>query len=547
MSFVGAILVLALVWAVIHAIQRSNLLLPSAYNHFRRNRFLDTSTTQVFLNLFHLRLQTTAWNIYHDNLATELKRQRSCMLSKALMTFYDLGSVFGILGMLIGLILLSWTCGLSSLSLATKISNYSNTIPRSVTTGLARRSLEGAAASLPKYESFIKPIIPGLTVPLAHLPIILIAVFFTQIVHEFGHAIAAALESVPLLFSGASFTLLIPSAFVTISATALTELTSRRRLRIIAAGPFHNILLWCMLLTVQQTGLGSVLWAVGYRDLAAIGNIVVRVDPNSPLHPYLPPATIITKLDDTFLGLRNSSADMWTSYLTGAGDKREKDMGWCVEVLAHPESCCADEKTLGLSCFTSTDDPSHRGCMDPIPILAGNGSRCWFAADCFGVSTCVRPDKTGQLLRLTVHRPSNFPNQEDVVLWSGPLREVWEQVDIGTLMPRLHILPLWMPTQGQVVWEYLIMATLSLYIFNLLPLPWLDGSHFLRTILQMKWSLNNDITTNEYDLEALEFPREQWTRFRGDWWRDQLANIVQKVTIGLFGGCIVLETMKAIF
>lgn len=95
--------------------------------------------------------------------------------------------------------------------------------------------------------------------------------------------------------------------------------------------------------------------------------------------------------------------------------------------------------------------------------------------------------------------------------------------------------------------RYLIMATLSLYIFNLLPLPWLDGSHFLRTILQMKWSLNNDITTNEYDLEALEFPREQWTRFRGDWWRDQLANIVQKVTIGLFGGCIVLETMKAIF
>ena len=34
--------------------------------------------------------------------------------------------------------------------------------------------------------------IPGLTVPLGHLPVVLIAVFISQIVHEFGHAIAAA-------------------------------------------------------------------------------------------------------------------------------------------------------------------------------------------------------------------------------------------------------------------------------------------------------------------------------------------------------------------
>ena len=85
-------------------------------------------------------------------------------------------------------------------------------------------------------------------------------------------------ESVPLLFSGASFTFIIPSAFVTLSASALTELTPRRRLRIIAAGPFHNILLWCILLTVKQTGLGSVIWTVGYRNLGPIGKIVLRVD-----------------------------------------------------------------------------------------------------------------------------------------------------------------------------------------------------------------------------------------------------------------------------
>ena len=173
-------------------------------------------------------------------------------------------------------------------------------------------------------------------------------------------------ESVPLLLSGASFIFIIPSAFVTLSASALTELTPRRRLRIIAAGPFHNILLWCILLTVKQMGLGSVIWTIGYRNLGPIGRIVVRVDhvsndlqttilyfwlpiQNSPLRAHLPPGTIITKLDDIFLGSRNSSVDIWTSYLTGSSNQQEKNLGWCVEALGnsmerslwHPWQLCS--------------------------------------------------------------------------------------------------------------------------------------------------------------------------------------------------------------
>jgi S2P endopeptidase len=161
MSFVGAVLALAFIWAVIHSIRyiltpsSANSLLPSVSNNFRRNSAWDT---QVFLDSFHLRLQTTAWNIYHDLLATEFKKERSFLLSQALIGFYDLGSIFGILGMLTGLVLLSWTCGLCTLSLATKITNYTNNVPSSVTTGLVRRGLEGATVPLPQYESFIKPI-----------------------------------------------------------------------------------------------------------------------------------------------------------------------------------------------------------------------------------------------------------------------------------------------------------------------------------------------------------------------------------------------------
>lgn len=54
-------------------------------------------------------------------------------------------------------------------------------------------------------------------------------------------------------------------------------------------------------------------------------------------------------------------------------------------------------------------------------------------------------------------------------------------------------------------------------------------------------------TTNEYDLEALELPGEQWRSPRRHWWSNQLVGVVPKVTMGLFGGCIMLEIMNTIF
>ena len=90
------------------------------------------------------------------------------------------------------------------------------------------------------------------------------------------------------------------------------------------------------------------------------------------------------------------------------------------------------------------------------------------------------------------------------------------------------------------------MATLSLYVFNLLPLPLLDGSHFLKTLLNITRGRDNGVTTEEYDLEALEAGERQGSS-RGLWWRIQLAGVTPKVTLGLFGACIALEIAHMIF
>jgi len=249
-----------------------------------------------------------------------------------------------------------------------------------------------------------------------------------------------------------SFTLVIPSAFVTFSSAALEGLAPRARARIVAAGPFHNIILWCMLLSIQYTGLGSLLWSMGYQDISALGRVVLGVEAQSPLHGYLPLGSVITALDDTSLGSPNSSYDTWTLYLNQG--YKAPTLGWCAGPFDDDHSCCSTNKTLGLSCFASTDSPLVKGCLDPIPVLTSPGlaDRCASTADCFATSFCVTPDKSEQLLRLTIHESSEY-NDSKVILWSGPPQEIWEEVRVATLLPRASILPVLLPSFAEIFWE----------------------------------------------------------------------------------------------
>ncbi|KAG5635121.1 hypothetical protein H0H81_012381 [Sphagnurus paluster] len=186
-SLASTLLVLTLVWCAIHALHRllkpssAQTLLPSSSVRTRRNAW-HSSSTRVVLHGLHLRVQTTAWNLQHDLLSASLKRPHRAPLVRTLKAFYNAGSVLGVVGMLCALGFLFTTGTTSALSLASKL--LASSAP------LARRGLD---VQTTEPTSWVKPIIPGVTVPLAHLPIILLAVFFAQFVHELGHALAAAM------------------------------------------------------------------------------------------------------------------------------------------------------------------------------------------------------------------------------------------------------------------------------------------------------------------------------------------------------------------
>ncbi|KAI0045918.1 hypothetical protein FA95DRAFT_74971 [Auriscalpium vulgare] len=352
--------------------------------------------------------------------------------------------------------------------------------------------------------------IPGITVPLTHLPLLVLSLFVSQVIHEAGHAICAAVDATPIQSIGASFTLIVPAAFVALPMSGIRSLVPRARARIAAAGSLHNLVL-------------------------GIGRVVLATDADSPLADHLPVGAVITKLDDASLG---GSDDVWTTFLAGPPSPTLGE-GWCINttLFLNASGVCCDGSApaSALACFSGAGE-TH--CVDPIPLLGTkemNGPRC--SDECAGAQTCVRPRAGELLLRILVRSDGD----DRVVLWRGPRVEVWEQVEVDIWRSRWGIMPQWLPKIGSVFFEYLNMLTLSLYIFNLLPLPFLDGSEVLEATLE--WWLSGATSVVEVDLEGgMRDSRGLSGARAGErgGGKKRIRRGAEVVTIALLGGCALL-------
>ena len=84
------------------------------------------------------------------------------------------------------------------------------------------------------------------------------------------------------------------------------------------------------------------------------------------------------------------------------------------------------------------------------------------------------------------------------------------------------------------------MASLSLYLFNLLPLPPLDGAQFLEGLLDLTLKSSEQLLAEDFDLEALERGRRPRRSTSG------INKVIRACTMGLLGICMTLSFINAI-
>ncbi|KAF8976671.1 hypothetical protein BGZ46_008063, partial [Entomortierella lignicola] len=385
--------------------------------------------------------------------------------------------------------------------------------------------------------------IPGVTLPLSHLPYYLIALLVAGVFHEAGHAIAAAREKTQVSSTGIFLYILYPGAFVDISSRVLAIMSPLQQLRVICAGVWHNAILFIAAWIFLSTGaLQFSFKLIGWKHMTD-GLSVVDVAPESPLFDHLLPGSIITKVDD--ISLSGNPLEIWSMTLlpTETSDQEktlaEQDSGFCIPntlLFVQTSDCClftpqmpfGHSKDTSLSCFTPFD-PNHtpkpstiakdrvladRGqCLPSFDILAHpNPARCTtLNPTCEQDRTCFRPFhayRTGSMVRLYYTMPewmkdaeknesamkenkqhTASANGEQVVLYQGDPKDIWEAIQVTTMTSRWSFLPLWLPNAILLTIRYTMSFSLALSVLNIVPARHLDGHHALKSFLALVVSI----------------------------------------------------------
>ncbi|ODN74444.1 hypothetical protein L202_06837 [Cryptococcus amylolentus CBS 6039] len=351
--------------------------------------------------------------------------------------------------------------------------------------GMAKRSVD---LILPSGETQagsgggLQPLIPGITMPLSHLPALLLALVFNQLVHELGHALSAALDDVQPSKLSLTLSYFVPSMAVEFGSS-IDNLDPNAKMRIAISGPVHNLITWLTLWLLAFSGLTSMFWI----DRSYQGAIVQDILWTSPLSQHFKPDEVITHLNDIPLSRSAlvSPTEKWASYLA-SDTADDTTRGWCVNAVSFlslpPLPCNASTKGWregSIAFITNEFDDAdakkeEEKCLAPHPILdiPSKGCPCpdhrW---------VCVRP-KSEEILRIRVR---GSWGRERVVLWDGDREEVLRHVRVGKESGR------WWTggvRAGALLFKYIKTIAFSLFIFNLLPLPYTDGSQLLSSLLQ---------------------------------------------------------------
>ncbi|KAJ1755851.1 hypothetical protein LPJ69_004962, partial [Coemansia sp. RSA 1752] len=152
----------------------------------------------------------------------------------------------------------------------------------------------------------LRPIIPGVTLPTGHLWHYLLALSICAIIHELGHAFAAARARVPLRNLGVFVMGIYPGAFVELCKTKLDQASVGSRLSIVCAGVWHNaVTVLLVFVLVRSGGLGAVFSHTGWTRVTN-GVVISDVASNSPLHNRIPLLSTVYRIDDVICVLPSS-------------------------------------------------------------------------------------------------------------------------------------------------------------------------------------------------------------------------------------------------
>ncbi|XP_036140201.1 membrane-bound transcription factor site-2 protease isoform X2 [Monomorium pharaonis] len=342
--------------------------------------------------------------------------------------------------------------------------------------------------------AILEPMLPGVDVPFHEIGYYIITLAICSIVHELGHALAAAREDVQLFGLGILIFFTIPIAYVHIGNDQLVSLPLRNQLRIACAGIWHNIILATVAAAILI--LSTWLWAPLYN--IGSGVYVKTILPNSPV---LGPTGLLEH--DVIYKLNNcpvKNSEDWYDCMLHA--VQHPALGYCIKqsfIQDYDESVPAKQKTNGaVNCCTSDSEingnlcfeyiegpqtaPLHlppHSCLPVRTTLNQSQNFCQASHECLSQDThCMKPslDNVTKIIQLKRKIDKD-------VLFVGHPADIYKTVDVSDWVPKYSFLDPKLPESFALLCKYITVFSAGLAIINVVPCFFLDGQYILSVVV----------------------------------------------------------------
>lgn len=336
----------------------------------------------------------------------------------------------------------------------------------------------------------VEPLVPGWNLPASDFGYYLLALFFSSLLHELGHAMAAVREDVHLV--GFSLTIFFVIPVVLTHLDQIDTLSSVKQLRIYCAGVWHNIFL-ALVTAVVATALPWFLFPFyDFGTGVQVENVVK--DSSISGRGGLLIGDKITQLNDCPV----HGSTSWQECLVFA--LHDTNRGFCIPdsfIREHDESvpakhlsesvieCCSNNSPHHL-CFEYVGSESEplplpqHSCLFARKVVELSSSTCLSASDCLPSLHCFRPSLENSTKLIRIYR-----TQRPVVLYLGGPAEIYNSVKTSDFISLYSFLPSALPDAITKLCQFITIFSSGIAILNIIPCFYFDGQYIIRATLDI--------------------------------------------------------------
>ena len=393
-------------------------------------------------------------------------------------------------------------------------------------------STDSASAALDSVSLVI--VIPGLNVPFAHLPFILIALLSSAIVHEFGHATCASSEQCNVDEVGFMFYFCLPSAYVSLNSEHIETKSTSAKLKIFSAGVWHNVILSILVVIVlylvipvndgsrynpllfHRNEKGVYAWPADFTvhelntgQYALADTLFTESVANAATNTVKQLPITITHLNDCKL----ENATSWEYCVMQIYSEEKK--GYAIpsekwKQVTENQKCCTEDDPYALCVLNNSDETStekQQGCIKARELLKyercnpiqyennSNGEKCVQPRECaqdkftklvqiYSVKNEYATSSSGGSISSS---PSSSTSSTMPDLFLGDIRFFIHQVKVSSVylnFPFSYLISLSSIELLASTLHYIFAFSTALAMLNMLPVPYLDGQYIVQALVE---------------------------------------------------------------